>query len=171
MISTAEAARQALRLTGLRGIPDKEEAHEELTEAIRQSSRDLEHAGRIINSWLRSNSFWPTPAEIYTIAQSTDRETDPSAWTCAHCDGTGFERCWQLITWRSGNSKDSQWISHKQYLDLCVKISSAVGKKLDFVGVTPMTGVVGEQVAIESRKRCVHCSIGRRRAEAEQAEK
>jgi hypothetical protein len=99
MIHAEEAERQALRLSVLPGMGHLEFEGDEITDALKRSSRNLEHADRIVTEALKrfaAAGAVPTPAEILSLAQRTDLEFDPREWRCSECGGTGWKPVFQL---------------------------------------------------------------------------
>lgn len=74
---------------------------EEALHAYMESAKNSDHATRITAWLLRHYEYFPVPKEIYDAASSTMRQDDmprPDK-TCRACDGTGFERVWELVTY------------------------------------------------------------------------
>jgi hypothetical protein len=154
MISKNEAQRHVMRMSGLRDFPEHVEAIEELVDAVMRASGNSEHGKRIADSICQNSKFCPTPADIYEIAVHTHQDDDPREWRCAVCDGTSWETVYELHTW-AGEKKTVERISKERYEFLRDKVS----------------GHVGEQVVTTAMIRCVHCKLGRKRKEAEGAER
>lgn len=162
MIAEDVANRQILRVSGLIGFADMhEEGQKELVKTLSDVSRDVAHAGRIISRWLEDSRFVPTPRDVRDTAKKTDWEHDPSTWKCASCLGTGWETVYEFHTWRDGNRKDTERVTKErfEYLQTLMRVHY----NNDY-------GVVGEQVVNTAVIRCVHCKMGRQRAEAEAEE-
>ena len=155
MIDKSKAATQILRLSGLHFFPRNEKAREELINALASVSRDVAHAGGIVSKWLESSPNAPTPADLWQLGRTTDREENPRYWTCSNCNGTGWAPEWQLITWTDGTHKSVQRITREQFAEL---------KQL-------VSGTVGDQIVREAYDYCTACARGRNRRAAVEAER
>jgi hypothetical protein len=106
MISEASALRQANRLRLLREFPTSEEAQQELISALRRYALNDDHVIRIIDKWISTSRFSPTPVDISDLAESipaVDAKPKPDK-TCPACLGTGWEHVYTLETYeRSAN--------------------------------------------------------------------
>lgn len=101
MIPEAFALRQTMRFHCLREAPKTEIGLQELVTALRRYAATEEHAIRIVEKWIASNQFAPTPIDIADTAESVpasniklkkDRD-------CPACYGTGWEVVYTLDTY------------------------------------------------------------------------
>ena len=87
---------QIRRLAGLDFFPKEEVAIRELFHALWDAAKSIDHAKRILDRWLASETKAPTPSEIRVLASQVPIVAEPPPPGCDDCRPTGgwrsFER-------------------------------------------------------------------------------
>ena len=146
MITQAEAERQVVRLNALRFPPP---VTDEVVAAYQEYARNYRHAVRMTDWLLRRYTDFPVPVEIAEAAEATISSEDvvkPDR-KCRHCDGTGYEQVWQLVTYNDmpggGCYKSLDTILSRETADELRKLCD--GKK---------------QILYDCVRACTHCRYG-----------
>ena len=97
MITTEQANQQINRLRILRYPPER---MADIIAAFQEYARNYEHAIRMVDWLVRRHIDFPVQVEIAEAAEATfaDEDRVKPDRRCKHCEGTGYEQCWALIT-------------------------------------------------------------------------
>lgn len=88
-----KAAREAIQgFSGLTGLPDSQEALKARTEALKQNSRSIGHAHRVVKALKDQSRTYPSVQAIVEMCQQTPDDETITAVSrdCAWCNGSGF---------------------------------------------------------------------------------
>jgi hypothetical protein len=155
MLNEGIAAKHFLRFMCLRFAPKDDKRQKEIIDALREAAISPDHCARIVGGWIRKNSQFPTPFDIYQTAEAIASHgvaARPDG-DCRSCEGTGFEQVWELVTWeRRPNGAAYKSIQAIEDRDTAAEI----GLKAD--GKT--------QIVYDCVRRCKKCEYGRSLAEA-----
>lgn len=157
MIDKKTASRQLIRLSILRGFPaDGTPAQTELLQCLQQASENPDHCARMVDAWIKTSPFSPTPAELYTLSDTVPimQMTERPDKRCKACSGTGYEHVWRLTTYASNDvfsHRSEQILSDEQAAELRARID-------------------GKTQRIDSCvRRCLSCAYGKQLAATEAA--
>jgi len=103
------------KLAGCAGWKDTEKQTKEiLGESLALAAMTPYHAEQIISTWVRTNRFLPTPADIHALAEDTPTHKPQVVNTgaCSLCHGDGRESYWALTT--TTRWEDSGRIKHRR---------------------------------------------------------
>lgn len=79
MLEFSFAAKQILRLSGLRFFPSEPEAQDELVVALRHVAKNEDDATGIVSGWLRDSREAPTPFDLYEVGRN--RGPEPTSFS------------------------------------------------------------------------------------------
>lgn len=97
-ISDAMLSAQIIRLAN--AFVNRPPSVDEHKKAYRERAKSLDHATRMTARLIETCKFFPSPAEIYAVAEETllPEDMPQPDKTCAACDGTGWAETWILFT-------------------------------------------------------------------------
>jgi hypothetical protein len=148
MISDSLATRLMMRFTTLKNRPEHTEAFDEITSALQRYALNDDHAVRIVNKWMDTERYWPTPMDIAETAESLPtHNTKLQREHCTVCNGGGYELVYILHT-------------HERVGEAFYKSKERIPDKATYERLIRQIDGIKQRI-YEHAQPCTHCNYGR----------